>query len=176
VRKEERNFEKFYFEFRKSLFWYVRKKVGSDEVAQDITAEVFIKLFENREILKKRDESGLKAWLYTVARNQIIDFYRKKSNNVEIKGIDDDIFDLVVADRTEHLQGLIRDEKYQMIMAAMENLEGPEKEVVTLRFNDELSFKEIAQILQKEEGAVKMTLYRAIEKIKKIINYENEEE
>jgi len=174
VRKEEKKFEKIYFAFRKNLFWYVRKKVNSDEIAQDITADVFMKLFENKKILADRDQNGLRAWLYTVARNQVVDHYRKKSNNVEVKGLDDEIFDLVVSDRTEHLQQLIQDEKYQLIMAVIENLEPIEKEIITLRFQREMSFKEIAEIIKKDEGAIKMTLYRSIEKIKKTLNYEEQ--
>lgn len=142
------------------------KKVNTDELAQDITSDVFVKLLENKEILKNRDKSGVAAWLYTVARNMVVDQYRKKSNNVEKVGIEDDVFDLIASESGDHLQDLIKDEKYQVITAAMQGLDPLEQEVITLRFNDELKFSEIAAIVEKEEGAVKMILYRALEKIK----------
>lgn len=164
--KDEKLIEQMYFEYRDRIYWYVRKKVNSDELAQDITSDVFMKLLENKELMQKRDKSGVAAWLYTVARNQVIDQYRKKSNNVEKVGIDDDVFDIIAADDGDHLQNLIKDEKYQLITAAMEGLDAIEQEIVTLRFNDELKFSEIAVIMNKEEGAVKMILYRALEKLK----------
>jgi RNA polymerase sigma-70 factor (ECF subfamily) len=164
--KDDTKFEQMYFEYRDKLYWYVRKKVNTDEAAQDITSDVFVKLLENKDIFLSRDKNGVAAWLYTVARNMIIDSYRKKSNNLEKVGIEDDVFDLVAGEGGNNIDELIRDEKYQIVTAAMEGLDPIEREVITLRFNDELKFSEIAKVVNKEEGAVKMILYRALEKVK----------
>lgn len=165
-RQEQKMFEKYYFEFRTSIFWYIRKKVTNEETAQDITTDVFMKLLENPDILGERDGNGVRAWLYTVARNAVIDSYRKKSNQLEKTTIDEEVFELIASDSQDHLQGVIKDEKYQLILAAMEGLNPDEREIVSLRFMEEMKFNEIATIVGKDEGAVKMTLYRAMEKIK----------
>lgn len=173
-REEKKMFEKYYFEFRTSIFWYIRKKVNNEESAQDITTDVFMKLLENPDILSNREQNGVRAWLYTVARNAVIDSYRKKSNQLEKTAIDDDVFDLIASDKEDHLQSVIKDEQYQLILAAMEGLGTDEKEIVTLRFMDEMKFNEIAKIVGKDEGAVKMMLYRSLEKIQSKIKREDE--
>jgi len=166
----ERLFEKYYMDYKKNIYWYVRRRVNNDEVAQDITADVFVKLIENDEVLSKRDCNGVKAWLFTVARNMIIDFFRKKSNNVEKYDIDEEVLELVAVEDGDHLGHEIKDEQKQLLLSAMDGLKPIEKEIVSLRFQEEYSFTEIAEIIGKKEGNVKMILYRALEKLNGMLN------
>ena len=161
----ERVFEKYYMDYKKNIYWYVRRRVSSDEIAQDITADVFVKLIENDGVLSKRDCNGVKAWLFTVARNMIIDFFRKKSTNVEKFDIDDEVLELVAVEDGDHLAHEIKDEQKQLLLGAMDGLKSVEKEILSLRFQEEYSFAEIAEITGKKEGNVKMILYRALEKL-----------
>lgn len=172
MENSNKKFEKIYIETRQSLFWYVRKKVNNLEIAQDITSEVYLKLFNNKEVINKRDLNGVKAWLYTVARNLVIDFYRKKQYKVEKTDIEEEIFELIASEETDNLALEIQDEKKKILIAAMMTISSEEREIINLRYNDELGFSQIAKIIGKEEGAVKMCLYRALEKIKKIAKYE----
>lgn len=80
--------------------------------------------------------------------------------------LDDEIFEIVGAKDDDQVQTLIREEDSQLLISILENLEVEEKEIIHLRFYEEMRFSEIAEIVGKKEGAVKMTLYRAMEKVK----------
>jgi len=166
-------FETVYFELKKPIYWYVRKKVNTDELAEDITADVFVKLFQNPEIMKTRDTNGVRAWLYTVARNLVIDYYRRKSTNTEKTGIDEGIFDIIASEETDYLQDFINEEQTKVALGALELCTSEEKEIISLRFREDMKFNEIADIVGKEDGAVKMIFYRAIEKMKKQLRMNN---
>ena len=164
-------FEKYYASFKKDLYWYVRRRINNDEYAEDITADVFLKLFENSEIMRKRDDNGIKAWLYTVARNRIIDEFRKKRNNMEVAGVHEDLFDFTPNNEESHVSKEIRDEKIALVKDLLTGFTEEEKELLNLRLYEEFSFNEIAQVLEKSEGAVKMKYYRLLETVQEQLNY-----
>lgn len=163
----QKKFTNIYLLFREDMFWYVRKKVGTTEIAEDLTADLFMKLLDNKNILIERNDSGVKAWLYTVARNMVIDYYRKNARNTE-NGVDldNEVFEIVSKQDEDYLADEIKDEQTGWIIASLHVLTAQEKEIINLRFRDEMKFKEIADLFDKDEGAIKMQLYRALEKIK----------
>lgn len=170
-RKSQKLFEKCYFDNRKAVFLYIYRKVNKKELTEDITADVFVKLAEHPEILEDRDENGVRAWLFTVARNKVIDHFRKLGRNMQQVEMEEEIFEIVTQDEPGYLEQLSKNEEVQLMLAAVEDLSPEEKEIITLRFNDDMQFAEIADVLGKSEGAVKMTLYRAFEKLKKKMEY-----
>lgn len=165
---EQRLFQSTYKEMSRQIYWYVLKKVNKEEIAEDIAAETFMKLVENVNILNERPQSGVKAWLYTVARNKVIDYYRKYSDNNKVD-IDEEVMEIIAKEEGHYLEDAIKNEDNAILLNAMNNLSGNEKEILSLRFNDEMAFNEIAQCIGKSEGSVKMTLYRSLEKLKEII-------
>ncbi len=160
-------FETYYLELREGVYWYVYRKLNKQEISEDITTEVFMKLLKNEEVLLKRDRNGIRAWLFTVARNQIIDMFRKNSKkdskNVDL---DEEIFEIVASKDDDYMKQVIKEEEAEMVISLVEGLEKEEKEVIHLRFYEEMKFSEIGEVLGKKEGAVKMILYRGLEKIK----------
>lgn len=167
--KSRKLFETYYFSFRSTIYWYVYKKVNKSELAEDITAEVFVKLAERPDVLAERDENGIKAWLYTVARNKVIDYYRQQGRSVQKVDMEEEVFEIVAKEDGHYLEDEIKNEGAQFLLAAVEGLTAIEKEIITLRFVEEMQFSEIADIVGKNEGAVKMTLYRALEKLKELM-------
>lgn len=170
-------FENYYLEFRTPLYWYILRKVGKPELAEDITADAFMKLLSHMEIIEERKKNEVKAWLYTVSRNQVIDYYRKVGGKTQKVELEEEFFEVMASDEENHLDILAQDEEYQIVLAAMESLTGEEREIINLRFKEEMQFSEIAGLLGKNEGAIKMTLYRALTKLKEMtgdrINYED---
>lgn len=163
-------FQEYYLAFRLDMYWYIRKKLNNDELAEDLTADLFMKLLENQDVIADRKKGGIKAWLYTVARNMVIDYLRK--NTIKGEGnrsvvMEEEIFEIVSKEESEYLEQEIKDQKVLLLNASLEILNPTEKELISLRFKDELRFKEIAEVVGKEEGAVKMQIYRALEKLKK---------
>lgn len=166
-KKTRKLFEMYYIEFRRDIFWYIYKKINKRELAEDMTADVFMKLLNNTEVIEKRDKNGVRAWLYTVSRNQVIDYYRKNSTNSDVD-VEPEVFELIACTKDSHLKEAIKDEQFEILRALLEGLDPEEQEIIHLRFRDEMKFSEIAEIMDKKEGAIKMSLYRALEKIKEL--------
>jgi RNA polymerase sigma-70 factor, ECF subfamily len=75
--------EKLYTENFKGLYVYVRHRISNDYTAEDIVSESFVKAFESIKSFK--GESSFKTWVYTIARNKIIDWYRKKGKEISLQ-------------------------------------------------------------------------------------------
>ncbi len=164
-------FTRIYYKHRERIYWYIRKKVASTELAEDIAAEVFMKLLENEDILLCKDAKRIQAWLYFVARNKVIDTYRKKESNVaKVRDSEDgELFDMLMVSEDGVLDDMIEREKYESVLAGLDGLDCTDREVITLRLMDDLKFSQIATVLEEEEGAVKMRYYRAIDKLKETV-------
>jgi len=79
---KDHKIKELYEQFRKPLFRFIRYKVADEHSAEEILNDVFIKAYSSIDTLK--NESSLKSWLYRIASNRIVDYYRKKQNdNVE---------------------------------------------------------------------------------------------
>lgn len=163
--RSKKLFEMYYLEFRDVIYWYVYRKINKKDIAEDITADVFMKLLENEKVMQERDKNGVRAWLYTVARNQMIDMFRKgsKKKNVDL---DEEVFEIIASKDDDQIKVLMKDEESEMLVAMLDSLDPEEKEIIHLRFYEEMKYSEIGKIVNKNEGAVKMSLYRALEKVK----------
>lgn len=150
-------FGKLYDIYIKNIYGFVYYKTMNKEVAEDITSSVFMKAWKN---IKQFREESFAAWLYAIARHAVIDHYRKSKENINIE----DCWDL--ADKKDFLEQIDTDLQISDIKEAMKSLSGTEREVIIMRFWLELSFKDIAERLNKNEGAVKMSLSRALNNLR----------
>ncbi|MDO8626768.1 MAG: RNA polymerase sigma factor [Candidatus Magasanikbacteria bacterium] len=150
--------------FVKQIYRFVYFKVASREEAEDITSEVFLKawhyLQENKEV---KSFSGL---LYKIARNAIIDLYRSKSARPEALIIDAE-FDL--ASEPDLALGVESKIEHARILGALKKLKQEYQEVLTLRYVDDLGINEIAEIISKNEISVRVTIHRALKRLKEIL-------
>lgn len=153
-------FGKLYDIYIKSIYDFVYYKTFNKETAEDITSLVFMKAWKN--IAQFREESFV-AWLYSIARNAVIDHYRRNRENLDIE----DFWD--IADQKDMLSQVDIDLKIGDIKKAMQSLSTTEREILIMRFWLDLSFKEIAERLNKNEGAVKMALSRTLNNLRSTI-------
>lgn len=165
----DKHFKAFYLKFRLRIYWYVYRKINRSAEAEDIAAEVFLKLYENWNGIYLRGENGILAWVYTVARNASIDYLRKNKEKL-MRSIEDEETDSAAKQFDNFVEKAMDDEDLQNLSGLMAELEDTEREILTLRFEEDLKFSEIAAIVQKNEGACKMILYRAIGKIRERLN------
>lgn len=165
TKEKDAQFKKLYLEHRDRIYWYIYRKISREDEAQDLTADVFLKLYENLDDVGKRKKGAVLAWLYTVARNLAIDHLRKQGNrksrsleNEEIEGAAT-VFDNFVNEA-------MKQSDFAEIQEVMAFVDETAQEIMLLRFGEELSFNEISEIIGKSEGACKMILYRALEKMR----------
>jgi len=175
----QEEFSKIYNENIDKIFRFFYLRVNSQETAQDLTAQVFLKFFEKKisfvqgekvEETKKNKVLNPRAFLFKMARNQLIDFYRRKERrNLSLENLDIDVPDTGISGKIFSEKLEISWEMEQVIQA-LQKLNPLYADIVTWRYLDDLSFKEISQILNKKEGTVRVSLQRAMAALKKQLN------
>lgn len=161
LKGDKKSLEALIGKYLNPIYGFVYKNVGSQEDAEDITQEVFVKVWKN---IKKFDQSkNFKPWLFQIARNASIDFLRKrktipfskfendKGQNFLVESIESVPLDLV---------GILSDKR--TLALAMENLNQKEQKIIVLRHSDGLSFKEIADIFKESINTVKSRYRRTL--------------
>ena len=154
-----------YDKYQPQIYRFIYLKVSHREEAEDLTHQVFFKAWQN---IGNYQIKGLpfSSWLYRIARNDVIDHYRTRKPNLNIEIIDEP----AVKDPTE--QKIDDNIKLESVRKAVLQLNHEQQDVILMRFVEELSFGEIAKIMDKSNGAVRILQHRAIRNLKKILNNE----
>ena len=160
-------FGKLYDYYQPMIYRFVLIKVGRREEAEDITHQVFLRAWQNVRTYSHRG-NPFGSWLYRIARNQIIDHYRSRKDDISLETIDVD--SLSFQTKQPDVSARIDMEK---VMAAIHCLKPDYQDAVILRFVEDLSIKETAEVMHKTEGAIKLIQHRAIEELKKELNHES---
>ncbi|MFA6521364.1 MAG: RNA polymerase sigma factor [Candidatus Gracilibacteria bacterium] len=146
-------FSKHYEENKESVLNYIFYRVGFDRaVAEDLTSEIFIKAFNAFHTFDR--ERSFKTWIFAIAHNHLINFYYSKKN---VLSLDDAL--KVTKDYDEN-NALERKMTVEKIFELLEGLPESQKSLVIMRYVNDLSYSEIANILGKEEGAIRTALSR----------------
>lgn len=147
------------------IFRFILFKVSSVEIAEDLTSEVFLKTWEY--INRTTEKIGnFNALLYRVARNAVIDYYRSKSR-MFASASDEELLEKIADKRDLESEADTRME-IQSIQNHLKKLKDIYQEVITLKYIEEFSIAEIAEIMEKKKGAVRVLLHRALKALKEI--------
>lgn len=143
------------------IYRYIFFRVTDLEIAEDLTSEVFLKAWEN--LHRYRPGGPFIAWLYTIARNTVIDHYRTRKQSVSL--------DETVIKLDPHLEEKVDlQDEVETLKRAMQHLTDQQREVLTLRFLVELDTRQIAGRMRKSEGAVRALQMRALQALAKVMN------
>ncbi len=152
-------FGKMYDILMPYIYRYVRSKT-SENIAEDLTEEIFYKSWENLYKYEKLKNCNFTSWLYRIAHNIIIDYYR---NNEYIEELND----------LESEDNLYRDIEIQFDIVRLKHfiskLSKTIQEAVILKFIHDLNYTEIADAMKKTEGAVRVLVHRGISQLKKMV-------
>lgn len=155
--------EKIVVRHTKRIYNLCYRFVGRVDQAEDLTQEVFIKVFRNLASYKP-DSGQFVTWVMSVGRNLLIDHYRQgKDDRVTISTDEDEefsILDTLPASQPSAQVELERDERARILRKALDRLPPQLKEAVILRDLEELSYEEIGEILKVPEGTVKSRINR----------------
>ena len=171
---DEQAFIYLYERYKRPIFNYVFNFVQDREMAMEITQDVFTKVFSKRGQYKV--ENKFTTWLWSIARNSAIDSLRKKDalNFQETLGDEDtSVEDYVIEDKDSELL-MIKKVEQQQVKNAFEKLGPAQREALSLRVFSELSYEEIANVLEIKVPAVKSLIHRAKKSLEKAIREENE--
>ena len=167
-------FVKLYDIYVDQIYRFVYLKVSSKEEAEDLTAEVFLKTWQYIQEMGAGSIDNLQAFLYQTARNAIIDFYRTKgreSVSLNLEKQDEEgnsqLKMELVDEKQDVLEKIELSSDIEEVKKALQKIKEEYQEVVVLRFIEEMSVRETAEILGKSEGAVRVLLHRAIGALRK---------
>ncbi len=141
------------------LFTYLCMHVSSASDAEDMLFEVFLVVLEHEQELETMLEDEQRAWLWTIARNKLIDYHRRLSRRrvIPLESLAEMIGDEATPDEVAMLN-----EEYARLHAHLNQLLPSQREVLELRFVAGLRCAEIAEVLNKNEGAIRTMISRAL--------------
>lgn len=169
ARHDPRAFRLLYRRYFPHVYAYVAYRVGRVWDADDLTADIFLRVVESIAGFEYRGEGSFAAWLFRIAHNTVSQFYRQK-RGVEAFSLDD-LPDLQSDEPTPD-ETLLRKERFLRLRSQIEGLSPRRQEIVTLRFFAGLRNQEIAAVLELDERTVASHLCRAIEDLQR--HYQDE--
>ncbi len=145
------------------LFKFIFYRVSHKETAEDLTEEVFIKVFRNLRTLS--EPKAFEGWLFQIARNQVIDYYRSKRPVVPLEEIENTL------EYETNIVDLVNLQTQQTVfIKLLKELSAEQQQVIKLKFLEDLDNDVIAQIMNKTEGAIRVIQHRAIARLKELID------
>lgn len=156
----ESKFSQLYKSLWPKVYNFIYYKVQNAEEAEELTQDVFQKVFKQVQ-LNKVNESKLKSYTFTAARNIVFDKWRRKGKNpklITLEGLEESGYELI--DEKQIIEeGII-------VQDALNLLSEEDRRIIVLRIIEGYSIKEVAQLLDKPEGTIKVLQYRALQKLK----------
>jgi len=143
------------------IYRFVFYRVQKKETAEDVTSHIFLKALENISSYHAK-KGNFRAWLYQITRNSIIDYYRK--NKAE-----ENIEDTVLSDNEKSKEQIETNLLSQDVQKYLHQLTPDQQEIIFLRVWEDLSYSEIAKILEKSEASCKMQFSRGIKQLRDIM-------
>ena len=156
-------FAQIYDHFFLPVYRYAAFRVPR-EVAEDVTADIFVKAWEKLHTYKSQHKVPFGAWLFRIARHSVIDVYRSQRGFDEVPETlpDTDVFNRAET-RAE------RNETLAIVRKALDQLPKRYREVLLLTYVSELPYSEVARVLRMTEGGVRILKLRALRKLEAIL-------
>lgn len=163
AQKDPESFGPLYEKYHEQIFRYVHQRMDDEDLAFDITSQVFIKAMKN---LAKYEYRGVpfSSWLYRIAKSEVYQSFRNRKaiRTVNVESV--------------HLSEMIQDweeddleERRIALYASLKQLKEKELQLIEMRFFEKRSFKEIGEILSITENNAKVKCFRVIEKLKRTL-------
>ncbi len=149
--------DKVYTEYKEKVMRYMLKKVQNPHDAEDLTSEVFLKVFKSIESFNE-NKASISTWIYTVARNTVIDYYRTRKDTAEL----DENLTAENADTS-----LFKNEMLEALAAALESIDERSRNIVILHYYNGLPLKSIAEAMGISYSHTKLLHNKALTELKK---------
>lgn len=162
-------FIRIYDENVKDINRFVYFKVGNREEANDLTSMIFLKAWNHIQNNSLESSKTLRALLYKIARNTIIDYYRESGNKLAVS-LDDEEHPLeIIAEEEAPQDKLDREADLDLIKKKLPLLKEEYREVIIMKFINDLTLEEMADISGKSRGNIRVLLHRALKALKELV-------
>ncbi len=156
-RKDPAAFVWLYDAYIQKVYRYLYSRVNNQQDAEELTSRTFLSALES--IPHYQHRGYFSAWLFTIARNKVTDFYRREKRDLVREDVD------LSSGSEEILDGVIESERTLKLRSLVHALPEEEQEWLRLRFVAQLPFNEISQLLRKNEEAMKKNIYRLLDRL-----------
>lgn len=170
---KESIFHRLYDDYHQDVFQFLIYLVKDRTIAEDLSHEVYVRVLKSYD--RFQGKSSEKTWLFAIAKNVAIDYFRKHAVRTShtFNAFEWETEQLISpAKSPEHFLEL--NDELSELLNALEQCTGDQKMVIIMRFLQELSIAETAEILNWSEGKVKTTQHRAIQNLRKILSSRKE--
>ena len=164
LKGDEKSLEILIQNYLKVIYSFIFKFVLCQQDAEDLTQEVFLKMWRNLKKFKK--EKNFKSWLFTIAKNTCFDFLRKKKKNLALNL---ENLEIIADFAPSFIEELEKENWAEKIKREIKKLPFKMQKVLDLYYNFGLNFREISEILKEPVNTIKSRHNRAIYKLKKSI-------
>ena len=154
-RGDPTSFGVLYDQYAAPIYRFIYYKTFSKEVAEDLVSDTFHKALTRIQSYDA-DKGSFSSWLYRIARNTVIDYYRTRHATVPVE----DLFELGADERIPEAHDAVR--ALERVYDYLNTLSPRQREIITLRVWEGKSYREIADIMESTESAVKMAFSRSI--------------
>lgn len=160
-------FGKLYDAHLDTIYRYVRYKVGSQAEAEDLTGQIFLKAWEAMPRYQWR-EIPFSHWLMRLARNAVIDYYRTTRSHGELE-------EQITAQDPDPQGEYLRRERIERLEVAIRQLPEDQRTVIVLRFVEGMEYPQVAAIMGKSLGALRVIQHRALAALRRILEREGDD-
>ena len=158
-------FSDLYDIFIDQIYRYVYYRVNSSDV-EDLVATLFVKIWENIQKFNPK-KGAFSSWIFRITHNLVVDYYRKAKDN----NFDELKIDIASKERTHSpLKATERVIDNEVLFQALKKLKKNYQEIIIHKFINELSNKEISEILGKSEGSLRILQHRALKALREVMN------
>lgn len=154
------DFEKYYDAYKHKIFNYLFYRSGKNRaIAEDLTGDVFLKALEKFQSYKP--DQSFQAWIYAIAHNHLVDYYRKGRTTVDLAALEN-----VIESDIDPRSSLMKRVAAEEVQELLQHLVDEEKEIILMRYLQDLPLKEIAEIVDRPEPTVRVIVHRAFAKLR----------
>lgn len=150
--------------YQKPIYYHIRQMVYRHEDADDVTQNVFIKVYQN--LAKFKGESKLFTWIYRIATNEALNFLQKQARKNNIP------YDEVAYEMSQNLEADVYYDGDQILIKleqAVAQLPEKQRLVFQMKYFQEMKYQEISEILDTSVGALKASYHHAVKKVEEFL-------
>ncbi len=163
-RHKDRAFSELLDLYQERIYWHVRKMVFSHDDANDVLQNTFVRVY--RSIDKFEGKSKLLTWIFRIAYNESLRFLEKEKKRKHQSMEEVSSYQLGKLKESEFFDG---EELHDYLLQIVHDLPEKQKRVFQMKYFDDLSFREISEVLGVSENTLKSGYYAAVKKIEEKI-------
>ena len=166
--RDQLSFEELYRRYYDKIHTFIMFRIRSKEEADDLTSQVFLSAWEYLTKAKADEIRNFRAFLYRVARNLISNVYRKQGRTPVVVTLDDEDDSIEIEDqRPSPFLEQLNASDWETFTKAFHAIKDEYKEILALRFLEGMEIGEIAKIMDKEPGNIRVLIHRALKALKR---------